>query len=319
MTVFRWFESRLNPYPEEEPGIPPSGIFAFCWHYTKSAWRWLIFMSCLTALISAGEVYLFGFLGNEVDWLAASQKEGFINREGQRLFWRGMGLLVLLPVITLFHALLVHQTLLGNYPMIARWQMQRYLLKQSINFFANEFSGRVVTKVMQTSLAVRESVMKLLDVFVYVAVFFISMTILLAASDWRLALPLLIWAIIYFLLIRFFLPPLKRLSKDQADARSLMTGRVVDSYTNISTVKLFSHAGREAIYAKEGMDSFLVTVHKQMRLVTALVSSVYFLNSFVVFSVAGVAIWLWLNNAVSIGSIAIAIALSIILLGCKFL
>jgi len=309
MTVFRWFESRLNPYPEEEPGIPPSGIFAFCWHYTKSAWRWLIFMSCLTALISAGEVYLFGFLGNVVDWLAASQKEGFINREGQRLFWMGMVLLVLLPVITLFHALLVHQTLLGNYPMIARWQMHRYLLKQSINFFANEFSGRVVTKVMQTSLAVRESVMKLLDVFVYVAVFFISMTILLAASDWRLALPLLIWAIIYFLLIRFFLPPLKRLSKDQADARSLMTGRVVDSYTNISTVKLFSHAGREAIYAKEGMDSFLVTVHKQMRLVTALVSSVYFLNSLVVFSVAGVAIWLWLNNAVSIGSIAIAIAL----------
>jgi ATP-binding cassette subfamily B multidrug efflux pump len=309
MTVFRWFESRLNPYPEEEPGAPPSGLIAFCWHYTKSAWRWLIFMSCLTALVSAGEVYLFGFLGNVVDWLGASNREGFLNREGKQLLWMGIVLLVVLPSITLLHSLLVHQTLLGNYPMIARWQMHRYLLRQSMGFFANEFAGRVVTKVMQTSLAVRESVMKLLDVFVYVGVFFISMTILLAAADWRLMLPLLIWASIYFLLIRFFVPRLKKLSKDQADARSVMTGRVVDSYTNISTVKLFSHAGREAVYAKEGMDSFLITVHKQMRLVTRFVSSIYFLNALLVFMVSGVAIWLWLNEAVSVGSIAIAIAL----------
>lgn len=309
MTVFRWFESRLNPYPEEEPGVPPSGLLAFCWHYTKPAWRWLLFMSCLTAVVAAGEVYLFGFLGNVVDWLAASDQEGFLNREGKRLFWMAIVLLVVLPSIILLHSLLVHQTLLGNYPMIARWQMHRYLLKQSMGFFANEFAGRVVTKVMQTSLAVRESVMKLLDVFVFVGVFFISMTILLAAADWRLMLPLLIWASIYVLLIRFFVPRLKKLSKNQADARSVMTGRVVDSYTNISTVKLFSHAGREAIYAKEGMDSFLVTVHEQMRLVTRFVSSIYFLNALVVFMVSGVAIWLWLHNAVSVGSIAIAIAL----------
>ena len=307
--MFRWFESRLNPYPAEEPGVPPSGFIAFCWHYTKPAWRWLAFMSCVTAMIAAGEVYLFGFLGNVVDWLATSDREGFLDREGSRLLWMGIVLLVVLPGITLLHSMLIHQTLLGNYPMIARWKMHRYLLKQSMDFFSNEFAGRVVTKVMQTSLAVRESVMKLLDVFMYVGVFFIAMTILMAAADWRLMLPLLLWVSVYVSLIRFFVPRLKKVSREQADARSDMTGRVVDSYTNITTVKLFSHAGREATYARESMDSFLITVHHQMRLVTRFQFCVYFINAFVVFAVSGMAIWLWLNTVVSVGSIAIAIAL----------
>ena len=307
--MFRWFESRLNPYPAEEPGAPPSGFIAFCWHYTKPAWRWLAFMSCVTAMIAAGEVYLFGFLGNVVDWLATSDREGFLDREGSRLLWMGIVLLVVLPGITLLHSMLIHQTLLGNYPMIARWKMHRYLLKQSMDFFSNEFAGRVVTKVMQTSLAVRESVMKLLDVFMYVGVFFIAMTILMAAADWRLMLPLLLWVSVYVSLIRFFVPRLKKVSREQADARSDMTGRVVDSYTNITTVKLFSHAGREATYARESMDSFLITVHHQMRLVTRFQFSVYFINAFVVFAVSGMAIWLWLNTVVSVGAIAIAIAL----------
>ena len=307
--MFRWFESRLNPYPAEEPGVPPSGFIAFCWHYTKPAWRWLAFMSCVTAMIAAGEVYLFGFLGNVVDWLATSDREGFLDREGSRLLWMGIVLLVVLPGITLLHSMLIHQTLLGNYPMIARWKMHRYLLKQSLDFFSNEFAGRVVTKVMQTSLAVRESVMKLLDVFMYVGVFFIAMTILMAAADWRLMLPLLLWVSVYVSLIRFFVPRLKKVSREQADARSDMTGRVVDSYTNITTVKLFSHAGREATYARESMDAFLITVHHQMRLVTRFQFCVYFINAFLVFAVSGMAIWLWLNTVVSVGSIAIAIAL----------
>ena len=307
--MFRWFESRLNPYPAEEPGVPPSGFIAFCWHYTKPAWRWLAFMSCVTAMIAAGEVYLFGFLGNVVDWLATSDREGFLDREGSRLLWMGIVRLVVLPGITLLHSMLIHQTLLGNYPMIARWKMHRYLLKQSMDFFSNEFAGRVVTKVMQTSLAVRESVMKLLDVFMYVGVFFIAMTILMAAADWRLMLPLLLWVSVYVSLIRFFVPRLKKVSREQADARSDMTGRVVDSYTNITTVKLFSHAGREATYARESMDSFLITVHHQMRLVTRFQFCVYFINAFVVFAVSGMAIWLWLNTVVSVGAIAIAIAL----------
>ena len=145
-------------------------------------------MSTLTALVSVGEVVLFGFLGNIVDWLASADREGFLEREGARLLWMGFLVLIGLPVAVLLHSLIIHQTLLGNYPMLARWKMHSYLLRQSLNFFANEFAGRVATKVMQSALSVREAVMKLLDVFVYVAVYFIAMIALVAISDWRLAL-----------------------------------------------------------------------------------------------------------------------------------
>ena len=307
--MFSWFEDRLNPFPNEEPTQPPQGLVAFCWHYAKPAGPWLFLMSAITALISIGEVYLFGFLGNIVDWLAASGQEGFLEREGSKLIWMGAVLLIGLPTIVLLQSLLVHQTLLGNFPMIARWQMHRYLLRQSVGFFANEFAGRVATKVMQTSLSIRESVMKLLDVFVYVSVNFISMMVLIALADWVLALPLLLWVIVYITLIRHFVPRLKKVSSDQADARSSMTGRVVDSYTNITTVKLFSHAGGEAAYAKESMEGFLVTVHQQMRMFTQFQFAVYFNNVCLVFAVSALAIWLWLGSVVSVGSIAISIAL----------
>lgn len=309
--MFGWFERRLNPYPQATPSAPPEGLVAFCWHYSRDAAPWLIAMAVLTALISIGEVLLFGFLGSIVDWLASSDPEGFLAREWVRLAWMGGMVLIGLPLIVLIDSLIMHQTLLGNYPMVARWQMHRYLLRQSLNFFANEFAGRVATKVMQTSLAVRESVMALLDVFVYVAVYFLAMIGMVAAADWRLVLPLLLWLVIYSGLIGYFVPRLKRISADQADARSAMTGRVVDSYTNIATVKLFSHAGREEAYAQESMDMFLETVHRQMRLVTTFQTLIYFNNSLLVFAVSALSIWFWLTGIVSVGSIAVVIGLSL--------
>ncbi len=307
--MFSWFEARLNPFPEENFTTPPQGFLAFCWYYTKPAAPWLVLMSIITALIAAGEVYLFGFLGNIVDWLSSADREGFLAREQGTLLWMGTVLLVGLPLIVALQSLLIHQTLLGNVPMIARWQMHQSLLRQSMAFFASEFAGRVATKVMQTSLSIRECVMKLLDVFVYVGVYFLSMLVLVASADWKLMLPLLLWLFVYVSLIRYFVPRLKEVSRNQADARSLMTGRVVDSYTNIATVKLFSHAGREAAYAREGMEGFLGTVHGQMRLVTLFQVSVYLNNAMVVFGVAAISIWLWLNAVVSVGAIAIAIGL----------
>ena len=183
--MFSWFERQLHPYPEAFPESPPQGFVAFCWHYSKPAAPWLIAMAVLTALISVGEVLLFGFLGSIVDWLAGADRDGFLAREGWRLFGMGSLVLVGLPLVVLLQSFIIHQTLLGNYPMIARWQMHRYLLRQSLNFFANEFAGRVATKVMQTALAVRETVMKMLDVFVYVAVYFISMIVMIASADLR--------------------------------------------------------------------------------------------------------------------------------------
>lgn len=308
--MFDWFERRLNPYPSEEPVAPPKGLFAFCWHYSKPAAGWLALMAFLTALIAVGEVALFQFLGDIVDWLTNADKATFLQNEGPKLIWMGALVLIGLPLIAGLDSLIMHQMMLGNYPMIARWQMHRFLLRHSMTFFANEFAGRVATKVMQTSLAVRETVMKILDVFVYVVTYFLSMIVIIAAADWRLMLPILAWLGIYVGIVAYFVPRLRKIAAQQADARSLMTGRVVDSYTNIATVKLFSHAGREEVYAKESMDGFLDTVHRQMRKVTLFHMSVYMNNCISLFVISSLSIWLWLNGTISVGAISIAIGLA---------
>ncbi|MEN1728175.1 MAG: ABC transporter ATP-binding protein [Pseudomonadota bacterium] len=309
--MFRFFESRVEPFPPEAPAKPPSTLFDFCWTYSRSVAGWIVVMAILSALIAVGEVALFGFLGSIVDWLTSADRSGFMARESGFLWLMAAFLLLGLPLATLGHSLIIHQTLLGNYPMIARWQMHRYLLGQSLSFFADEFAGRVATRVMQTSLAVREAVMKVTNILVYVLVYFVSMIVLVSQSDWRLALPLLVWLAVYVSIVSVFVPRLSRVSKTQADARSQMTGRVVDSYTNINTVKLFSHAGREADYAKEGMNEFLGTVHQQMRLVTVFQFLVYFNNVLVVFAIAALSIWLWLDALITVGAIAVAVALAL--------
>ena len=308
--MFGWFEQRLNPFPSEEPVAPPKGLFAFCWHYTKPAAGWLALMAFLTALIAVGEVALFQFLGDIVDWLTNADRATFLQNEGHKLIWMGALVLIGLPLIAGLDSLIMHQMMLGNYPMIARWQMHRFLLRHSMTFFANEFAGRVATKVMQTSLAVRETVMKILDVFVYVVTYFLSMIVIIAAADWRLMLPILAWLGVYIGIVAYFVPRLRKIAAQQADARSLMTGRVVDSYTNIATVKLFSHAGREEVYAKESMDGFLDTVHRQMRKVTLFHMSVYMNNCISLFIISSLSIWLWLHGTISIGAISIAIGLA---------
>ncbi|WP_304650922.1 ABC transporter ATP-binding protein [Pseudohoeflea coraliihabitans] len=313
--MFGWFERRINPYPQSEQGLPPEGLLAFCWHYSRDAAPWLLAMAVLTALISIGEVMLFGFLGSIVDWLAAADPDDFLAREGSRLAWMAALVLIGLPLAIFFDSLIVHQTLLGNYAMATRWRMHRQLLRQSLTFFSDEFAGRVATRVMQTSLSMREAVMKVLDVLVYVGVYFIAMVVMVGSSDLRLALPMLVWLAVYLALIFYFVPKLSRISEAQADARSAMTGRIVDSYTNIATVKLFSHARREENYAREGMDAFLSTVHRQMRKVTMFETLVYLNNSLLVFLVSALAIGFWLNGAVSVGAIAIAIGLALRLNG----
>lgn len=309
--MFGWFERRLNPYPSVPAGRPPETFLAFCWHYSKEAAPWLLLMSFMTALIAIGEVVLFSFLGDIVNWLSESSRDEFLAKEGGRLFWMSLLVLFGLPGVVLIQSLLMHQTLLGNYPMIGRWRMHGYLLRQSLSFFADEFAGRVATRVMQTSLAVRESVVKVLDVLVFVVVFFITMFIMIAATDWRLTAPLVLWIVVYLSLIAYFIPRMKRASSQQADARSMMAGRVVDSYTNIATVKLFSHAGREEGYARSAMSSFLGTVHRQMRLVTVFFALVYFNNALLLFGIGYLSIHLWLGDSVSVGTIAASMALAL--------
>ena len=313
--MFAWFEKRLDPFPAEEPVEPPGTLLAFCLHYTNGSWPYLIVAAILMAAIAIAEVWMFGFLGNVVDWLAVQNRETFLQTEGWKL--AGMGLIVMvgLPAAVWLHSLVSQQTLMGNYPMRIRWQVHRYLLKQSMSFYQDEFAGRIATKLMQTALAVRECVIKLIEVLNYVCVYFLGVLVIVGAADWRLALPLLGWLAAYVAMLGYFVPRLGRVSQEQADARSVMTGRVVDSYTNIQTVKLFSHGRREAVFAREGMGEFLDTVYRSMRLVTQLYGALYMLNSTLLATIGGLAIWLWLNEAVSIGAVAVALGLVLRLWG----
>ncbi len=307
--MFRFFESLIKPFPPQDPEQPPATLFAFCRHYTRGTEPYLVLMAVLTAAIAVMEVSLFGFLGQLVDLLTDNTPETFWAEAGRQVLIMAIILLVALPLSVLVHSLLIHQTLLGNYPMMIRWQAHRYLLGQSLGFYQNEFAGRIATKVMQTALAVRETVMKLLDVLLYVLVYFTTTLALVASLDLRLAVPLLVWFAAYASLLYYFLPRLEKVSTAQADARSDMTGRLVDTYTNIATVKLFSHSKREATYAREGMENFLTTVYPQMRLATLLNSSIWAINALLIFSIAGLSIWLWNQSAISTGAIAAAIAL----------
>ncbi|KZN13405.1 multidrug ABC transporter ATP-binding protein [Marinomonas sp. TW1] len=309
------FEKWIAAYPKQEAEQAPNTLYAFCRHYSKGVELPLILMSCLTALIAILEVTLFSFLGQLVDWLINKDPSTFFAEEGTHLMLMGLMILVAMPLLTFFHSAIIHQVLLGNYPMRIRWLSHQFILKQSMSFFQDEFAGRISTKVMQTSLAVRETVMKLLDVLVYIGVYFISMVVLIAKADYRLMLPMLGWLVCYVLLQLYFVPKLKKISAEQADARSIMTGRVVDSYSNISTVKLFSHHDREADYAKEGMDGFLQTVYKQMRLVTFLNVGVQGCNYILAFVIAAMSIWLWSDSVISVGAIAISVSLALRLNG----
>ncbi|WP_435237004.1 ABC transporter ATP-binding protein [Psychromonas sp. PT13] len=313
--MFNFFEKLVPALDDTEPVQPPNTLFAFCLHYTKGYKVALFFMTILTASLAILEVSLFGFMGQLVDWLTTKDPQTLFQEEGLKLLLMGGLIIIVIPLLTLLHSLIIHQVLLGNYPMSIRWFAHRYLLKQSISFYQDDFAGRIATKVMQTALAIRETVMKLLDVIVYIAVYFISMVVMIAKADLRLIIPMLCWLVIYTLLQIHFIPRLRAIATKQADARSTMTGRIVDSYTNISTVKLFAHSDSESQYAKQGMQAFLDTVYKQMRLATAVSVSVHTANYLLAFAISALSIYLWTQSAITVGAIAIAISLSLRLNG----
>lgn len=305
-SMFQFFERLLDPFPRAKPSQPPNSMWAFCRYHIRGCEKHLLIMACLTAMVAVFEVLLFRFLGQLVDWVATLEPAQMLAQHQTEMIVMSTIVLIAFPLSVFFHATIIHQTLLGNMPMKIRWNAHQYLLQQSLGFFEDEFAGRIATKVMQTALAVRESIMKLLDVFLYSSVFFVGIIFLALDIQWRLALPFITWLVLYILSIAYFVPRLRDISEKQADARSEMTGRIVDTYTNMATVKLFSHSQREASYAKESMALFLNTVHPQMRLVTAFVTTVWTLNALLIFSTGVLSVLLWREGLVGAGAIAAA-------------
>ena len=265
--MLHFFEKLVHPYPEAEPTLPPRRFFAFLWACTEGIRPWLLLMTLASGLIGAFEAGLFAILGGVVDWLSTTAPD--------RL-WADQGhMLLLLAAVMAASVLLVgvqsalkHQSMAGNFPMLLRWNFHRLMLGQSMHFYQDEFAGRIATKVMQTALAVRDTWMILCELMVFVIIYFVTILATLGSFSGWLMLPFAGWVALYAGAVWYFVPRLAKVSQAQADARSLMTGRITDAYTNIATVKLFSHSQREAGYARAAMREFMVTVHGQMRLVT---------------------------------------------------
>jgi ATP-binding cassette subfamily B multidrug efflux pump len=312
--VFRKFESLVQTYPDAKPAPPPRAFFAFLWDCTRGMRPWIFAMTFCGALIAAFEALLFAMLGHVVDWLAEIEPAQLWTRERNTLILLATVITASVVVIWAF-SLIKYQVLFANFPMRLRWNFHRLMLSQSMSFYQDEFAGRVATKVMQTALAARDAWMTTMDILAFITIFFITMLSIVGAFNPWLLVPFVGWLVLYIACLKYFVPRLGRVSAAQADARALMTGRVTDAYTNIATVKLFSHASREASYVRASMQEFMQTAYAQMRLVSGFEIANHALNMVLIASTAGVALALWTQGQVTIGAVAAATAMALRLNG----
>ena len=312
--MFRFFENRLDFYPAAEPALPPRRLVPFVWACTQGMRGLIALLTVLAALRAAFDALLFALLGRVVDWIGQADPAHFWAGHGPALAALAAVLLSSIALIAL-HTLVQHQALAIGFPMRLRWNFHRLMLRQSLSFYADEFAGRVTAKVMQTALAVRDVMLTAVDVVIGMGVYMLTLLALTAGMDWRLMLPFALWALAYGLACGYFVPRLGRAGKEQADARSLMTGRVTDAYTNIATVKLFSHSQREAAYAREAMQAFQITGQVQMRLISAFEIVNHALIMLLMLSAGGLSLWLWSRGQTGAGAVAAVIAMSLRLAG----
>lgn len=314
--LFRFFETRLPAFPDTPMPLPsPSdGMLKFLWACTKGLRGWLLLFMILSAGIGIYEAMLFAWIGNIVDWLGVYTPQNLWTEKGDMLLLM-LAVMIVSPLWIAFSSFIHFQTLQGVFPMQMRWRFHQRMLGQSMQFYQDEFSGRVSAKVMQTALAVRDTVMTVTDMFMYVAVYFITTGVILFNLDSLLLIPFIAWFVLVWLAMWYFIPKLKQTAIVQADARALMTGRITDAYANIMTVKLFSHSRRELGYAKNAMGQFLGTVHAQMRWVSYLEVSTHLISVILVSSTAGISLYLWQQGAIGVGAIAAATAMALRLNG----
>jgi ATP-binding cassette subfamily B multidrug efflux pump len=314
MSFFTRFERLIPAYPEEPPRSAPGTLLPFLWDCSRGLRPHLALLTLLSACIAAFEGLLFAFMGRIVDWLAALPPGELWARHGTVLTWFAVALGASM-LITCTWAVVRFNVLSSNYPMRLRWQFHRQLLGQSMSFYQDEFAGRIATKLMQTALAVRDVWFIGADILVYVIVYFATLIAILLTFDAWLLLPFLSWMALYVATLRWFVPRLTRVAQEQADARSLMTGRVTDAYTNIATVKLFSHTHREAAYARAAMGDFMVSAYGQMRLVTMVDQINQALSVLLIGSATALSLWLWSQGLVGVGAVAAATAMALRLNG----
>ena len=304
MSLFSYFENRLNPYPNSPMPATKHGLMAFFWACTDGARGWIFLRIVISIFLGIFGSLLFAWVGDVVDWLTIYTPKTLLSAKSQEITLI-LGLCVIAIFTEFFGNLIRFQVLQGVLPMRLRWWFHKHMLGQSMQFYHDEFSGRVSAKVMQTALSVRDTIMTMAEMVSFVLAYLVTSGVILFNLDFWLFLPFLGWLVCVVLIMKFFLPRLRQSASDQADARALMTGRITDAYANIGAVKLFSHSNRELKYAKSAMQDFMSTVHAQMRWVSILGTTTETLSLIMIVGSTAIGVYLWLIGQVSVGAIAI--------------
>jgi ATP-binding cassette, subfamily B, multidrug efflux pump len=310
--IFRWFETRIDAYAPAPIAEPPKRLAAFFWFYLKPV-TWAFAALTVLTLAAAGiEVAIIAFIGRIIDLMReTSSPSQFFAEHDQELAFMAFVALVLRPVLSALTDLTKQQLILGPVSVLVRWRAHSYVVRQSLGFFQNDFAGRIATRVMQVGPAVRDVAANVCDVVVWVAVHWIGAFLLFFEADWRLIIPLAIWLVGYAVTLNYFVPKIEKLSGVMSEARSMLTGRIVDIYTNIMTVKLFAHTEREDQYAREAIDEHLARYQDQLRLNTIMEAVLWTLNGTVLVGTTGLALWLWSRSEITIGAISVVTGLII--------
>jgi ATP-binding cassette subfamily B multidrug efflux pump len=309
--MFRFFENLIDPFRRHDPSMPPTTLGGFYWHYTKQVWPVLAALMVVGLFVSLIEVSIFRYIGTLIDLLKNTTPDHMLRDYGWTFAWMAFVVVVARPVATILHDLLVQQSLAPSFTNLVRWQTHRYVLRQTVGFFTNDFAGRIASKIIQTGPALRESVVQVCDALWFVTIYSISSLVLFGQIDLWLTAPLAAWILVFVFVLYYFVPRIRKRSVIVSEARSMLTGRIVDSYTNIQTVKLFAHTSREDNYARDAVDDHLGKFRHSTRLITTMSSTVVIMNGLLIAGTTALAVGLWSEGALSLGALTIAAGLAI--------
>jgi ATP-binding cassette, subfamily B, multidrug efflux pump len=309
--IFRWFESLIDAFKDPVDSMPPKPVWRFYAFYLRQVWPVFAAAIVVGFAVAIVEVSLFGFIGSIVDMARGAPSAAFFHEHGRSLLWMGFVALIARPVLGSLHDLLVNQAIVPSLTNRIRWQNHRYVIRQSLGFFQNDYAGRIANRIMQTGASLRSSAVQIVDAIWYVTIYTGSAIVLFAKADFWLAAPLVVWVFAYVGLLGFFIPRVKQRSWKASEARSKLMGRIVDGYSNVLTLKLFAHTHREEAYVADAMAEQTDKLRRMTRVTTAMDASITTLNGFLIVGTSALALWLWSEGRVTVGAIALSTGLVI--------
>jgi ATP-binding cassette subfamily B multidrug efflux pump len=308
--MFRYLQSRIRGTATTGPGVPPPSLIAFYWHFVRQTRGWYLAVFATSLAVALIDMVIPVFIGRLVALMETVDRHAAIAQHAPMLIAMIVLILLIRPVVIFADVAIRQNVLLPGVTNLVRWQSHWHVVRQNLPFFQNDFAGRIAQRVMQTANSLRESVMSSIRAVFYIVVYGISAFVLMAMSDWRLGLPTLCWFIGYIVFLRHFVPRMRDLAKSSSEARSLVMGRIVDSYTNILTVKLFAKLADEDAHVREVIDDHQAAMGRHMRLITQFMIWLSIMNALLLTGTATIGIWLWAQGTVSAGVVATALPLA---------